>query len=181
MRAYTLDHQSRKTNVHRSCQSERACYDFSWNDSGAICAKPQLTLFIEFSVSNRALPLTNSGFSPQKATRNRIPRLQKLRIVQKSCLGISQTEIAKTEGISRESVNRIVNHSQEAEQFREEMRARWLALAEPAIECLRKKLESGDEDAADFALTILASIGVIEAGVLTNRSNSSRRKLLSAP
>jgi transposase-like protein len=152
---------------------------FQLGHSGAICAKPQLTLFIEFSVSNRALPLTNSGFSPQKATRNRIPSLQKLRIVQKSCLGVSQTEIAKTEGISRESVNRIVNHSGEAEQFREEMRARWLALAEPAIECLRRKLESGDEDAADIALTILASVGVIEPGIsVINRSNRSRRKLL---
>ena len=98
-------------------------------------------------MSNRAVPpnVNHSGLSTQKTTRNRIPRLQKLRIVQKSCLGMSQTTIAKSEGICRESVNRIVNHSQEAEQFREEMRARWLALAEPAIECLRKKLESGDE------------------------------------
>jgi hypothetical protein len=93
---------------------------------------------------------------------------------------MSQTEIAKSEGICRESVNRVVNHSQEAGQFREEMRGRWLALCEPAIEALRRKLESGDEDAADIALTILASVGVIEAGVLINRSNRSRRKLLSS-
>jgi hypothetical protein len=135
-------------------------------------------------MSNRALPLpdvNNSDLLPQKTTRNRIPRLQKLRIMQKSCLGISQTEIAKSEGICRESVNRIVNHSAEAEQFREEMRARWLALAEPAIEALRRKLESGGEDAADIALTILTSFGVIEAGLVVNRSNRSRRKLLSAP
>jgi transposase len=140
-------------------------------------------LFIEFAMSNRAAPLltvNNWGFSPQKATRNRIPRLQKLRIVHKSCLGMSQTEIAKSENICRESVNRIVNHSAEAEQFREEMRARWLALCEPAIECLRKKLESGDEDAADIALTILASVGVIESGLVVNRSNRSRRKLLGS-
>jgi hypothetical protein len=140
-------------------------------------------LFIEFAMSNRALPLpdvNNSGFSPQKATRNRIPRLQQLRIVHKSCLGMSQTEIAKSEGICRESVNRVVNHSQEAEQFREAMRARWLALCEPAIECLRKKLESGDDDAADIALVVLASCGVIEPGIsVINRSNRSRRKLLS--
>jgi transposase-like protein len=140
-------------------------------------------LFIEFSMLNRALPLpddNNSGLSPQKATRNRIPRLQKLRIVQKSCLGMSQTEIAKSEGICRETVNRVVNHSQEAELFREEMRARWLALAEPAIECLRKKLESGDEDAADIALTILASIGVIEPSLVFKHSNRCRKKLLSS-
>jgi hypothetical protein len=133
---------------------------------------------------NRAVPrpdVNNSDFSPQKATRNRIPRLQKLRIVQKSCLGMSQTKIAASEGISRESVNRVVNHSPEAERFREEMRARWLALAEPAIECLRKKLEGGDDDAADIALTILASIGVIESGILlVNRSNRSRKRLLSS-
>jgi transposase-like protein len=137
-------------------------------------------LFIEFAMSNRAVPLPDvdhSGLSPQKATRNRIPRLQKLRIVQKSCLGMSQTEIAKTEGICRESVNRVVNHSQEAEQFRDEMRGRWLALCEPAIEAIRRKLESGDEDAADIALTILASIGVIEPSLVANRSNRSRRKL----
>ena len=134
-------------------------------------------------MSNHAAPLltvNNSGLSLQKATRNRIPRLQKLRIVQKSCLGMSQTEIAKTEGICRESVNRVVNHSQEAEQFREEMRARWLALAEPAIEALRRKLESGDEDAADIALTILASVGVIEADLVVNRSNRRGKKLLSS-
>jgi transposase-like protein len=135
-------------------------------------------------MSNRAAPfftVNNSGLSPKKATRNRIPRLQKLRIVQKSCLGMSQTEIAKSENICRETVNRVVNHSSEAEQFREEMRARWLALCEPAIECLRKKLESGDDDAADIALTILASIGVIEPGIsVINRSNRSRKKLLSS-
>jgi transposase-like protein len=134
-------------------------------------------------MSNRAAPLltvNNSGFSPKKATRNRIPRLQKLRIVQKSCLGVSQTEIAKTENISRESVNRIVNHSVEAEHFRDEMRARWLGLCEPAIEALRRKLQTGDEDAADIALTILASVGVIEPGLVFNRSNRSRRKLLGS-
>jgi hypothetical protein len=93
---------------------------------------------------------------------------------------MSQTEIAKTEGICRESVNRVVNRSAEAEQFREEMRRRWLSLCEPAIEALRRKLESGDEDAAEIALTILASVGVIEPGiVVVNRSNRSRRKLLS--
>jgi hypothetical protein len=91
---------------------------------------------------------------------------------------VSQTEIAKTENISRESVNRIVNHSPEAAHFKEEMRGRWLALCEPAIEALRWKLESGDDDAADIALTILASLGVIEPGILViNRSNRSRRKL----
>jgi transposase-like protein len=135
-------------------------------------------------MSNRAVPFStvnNSGLSPKKSTRNRIPRLQKLRIVQESCLGVSQTEIAKTENISRESVNRIVNHSVEAEHFRDEMRARWLALAEPAIECLRKKLEAGGEGAADIALTILASLGVIEPGLVVKHSNRSRRKLLSSP
>jgi transposase-like protein len=140
-------------------------------------------LFIEFAMSNRALPLpdvNNSGLSPQKATRNRIPRLQKLRIVQKSCLGMSQTKIAKSEGLSRESINRVVNHSQEAEQFREEMRGRWLALCEPAIEAIRRKLESGDEDAAETALTILASVGVIEPSLVFKHSNRCRKKLLSS-
>jgi hypothetical protein len=136
-------------------------------------------LFIEFAMSNRAVPLltvNHSGCSPQKATRNRIPRLQKLRIVQKSCLGMSQTKIAKSEGICRESVNRIVNHSVEAEHFRDEMRARWLGLCEPAIEAVRRKLESGDEDAADFALIVLASVGVIEPGLVFKHSNRSCRK-----
>jgi hypothetical protein len=93
---------------------------------------------------------------------------------------MSQTEIAKSEGICRESVNRVVNHSAEAEQFREEMRGRWLALCEPAIEAVRRKLESGDEDAADIALTILASVGVIEPGLVFKHSNRSRKKLLSS-
>ena len=131
------------------------------------------------------LPEVNhSGFTPKKGTRNRVPRLQKLRIVQNSCLGMSQTEIARSERLSRECVNRIVNHSSEADQFKEEMRARWLALCEPAIECLRRKLESGDKDAIEIALIILASLGVIEPGILvinrSGRSNRSRRKLLSS-
>ena len=90
-------------------------------------------------MSNRAEPFSQVNHStnfPEKTTRNRVSRLQKLRIMQKSCLGLSQTEIAKSEGLARESVNRIVNHSPEAEQFREEMRLKWLALCEPAIDSL---------------------------------------------
>jgi hypothetical protein len=103
--------------------------------------------------------------------------------MQKSCLGLSQTEIAKSEGLARESVNRIVNHSSEAEQFRDEMRLKWLALCEPAIECVRRKLESDDEDAADIAFLVLATCGVIEPETVVNqigRYGRSRRRPLSS-
>jgi hypothetical protein len=103
-----------------------------------------------------------------------------LRIVQKSCLGLTQKEIAASEGLSRESINRVVNHSVEAEEFKAEMRGRWLALCEPAIEAVLRKLESGDENAADIALTILASVGVVEPGLVFRYSNRSRRKLFSS-
>ena len=128
-------------------------------------------------MSNRAEPLSqvNQSDFPEKTTRNRVPRLQKLRIMQKSCLGMSQTEIAKSEGLTRESVNRIVNHSPEAEQFRDEMRAKWLALCEPAIECVRRKLQSDDEDAVDIAFLVLASCGVIEPEILVNQTGCSNR------
>jgi hypothetical protein len=59
------------------------------------------------------------------------------------------------------------------------MRERWLALCETAIEALRRRLESGDEDAADIALTILASVGVVEPGLVFKHSNRSRKKPLS--
>ena len=128
-------------------------------------------------MSNRAVPVSkvNQSDFPEKTTRNRVPRLQKLRIMQKSFLGLSQTEIAKSEGLARESVNRIVNHSSEAEQFREEMRLKWLALCEPAIECVRRKLESDDEDAVDIAFLVLASCGVIEPETVVNRPLCSAR------
>jgi hypothetical protein len=95
--------------------------------------------------------------------------------MQKSCLGLSQTEIAKTEGLARESVNRIVNHSPEAEQFREEMRLKWFALCEPAIECVRRKLESDDEDAVDIAFLVLSTCGVIEPEIIVNQTGRSSR------
>jgi DNA-binding XRE family transcriptional regulator len=126
---------------------------------------------------NRAKPFSrvNQPNFPEKTTRNRVSRLQKLRIMQKSCLGLSQTEIAKTEGLARESVNRIVNHSPEAEQFKDEMRLKWFALCEPAIECVRRKLESDDEDAVDIAFLVLATCGVIEPEIVVNRPGCSSR------
>ena len=129
-------------------------------------------------MSNRAelfSQVNHSTSSPGKTTRNRVSRLQKLRIMQKSCLGLSQTEIAKTEGLARESVNRIVNHSPEAEQFREEMRLKWFALCEPAIECVRRKLESDDEDAVDIAFLVLSTCGVIEPEIIVNQTGRSSR------
>jgi hypothetical protein len=94
---------------------------------------------------------------PAKKTRNRIPQIQRLRVMEKYALGHNQTAIAKQEGLNRETIGRIVK-SAEMESFTEEIRERWRGLCDDAIEVLRQKLKEGDKE---IALRILESNGVI--------------------
>ena len=65
--------------------------------------------------------------------RNRIPPIQRLRVMEKYALGTNQTAIARDENLNRESVGRIVK-SAEMEAFTEEIREHWRALCENAVE-----------------------------------------------
>ena len=57
---------------------------------------------------------------PAKKMRNRIPPVQRLRVMEKYALGTNQTAIARDENLNRESVGRIVK-SAEMEAFTEEI------------------------------------------------------------
>jgi hypothetical protein len=80
-----------------------------------------------------------------------------MRIMQKYVVGKTQTNIAKEEGVDRESIRRIVR-SPELTVYVEEKRELWRGLCDPAIEVLRQKLKEGDKD---VALRVLESNGVI--------------------
>ena len=74
---------------------------------------------------------------PAKKTRNRIPPIQRLRVMEKYALGTNQTEIARQEGLNRESIGRIVR-SEEMQAFTEEIRESWRGLCENAIQSVRR-------------------------------------------
>ncbi len=94
---------------------------------------------------------------PAKKKRNRIPQIQRLRVMEKYALGHNQTAIAKQEGINRETVGRIVK-CPEMDAYVEEKRELWRGLCDPALEVLRQKLKEGDKE---VALRILESNSVI--------------------
>jgi len=80
-----------------------------------------------------------------------------MRIMQKYVVGKSKTDIAKEEGIDRESVRRIVK-APEMDAYVEAKRELWRGLCDDALEVVRQKLKEGDKD---VALRVLASNGVI--------------------
>ena len=94
---------------------------------------------------------------PAKKKRNRIPPVQRLRVMEKYALGHNQTAIAKQERINRETVGRIVK-CPEMDAYVEEKRELWRGLCDPALEVLRQKLKEGDKE---VALRILETNGVI--------------------
>ena len=94
---------------------------------------------------------------PAKKMRNRIPPVQRLRVMEKYALGTNQTAIAREEGINRETVGRIVK-CHEMDAYVEEKRELWRGLCDDALEVLRQKLKEGDKE---VALRILESNGVI--------------------
>ena len=100
---------------------------------------------------------------------NRISINQRMRIMQKFVVGKSKTDIAKEEGIDRESVRRIVK-APEMDSYVEAKRELWRGLCDDALEVVREKLKEGDKD---VALRILESNGVIPAPGLTFNHNIS--------
>ena len=88
---------------------------------------------------------------------HRIGINQRMRILQKFVAGKTKIDIAKEEGIDRESVRRIVK-APEMDSYVEAKRELWRGLCDPAIEVLRQKLKEGDKE---VALRILESNGVI--------------------
>ena len=94
---------------------------------------------------------------PAKKVRNRIPPVQRLRVMEKYAMGTNQTAIAREEGLNRETIGRIVK-SAEMEAFTEEIRERWRGLCDLAIKTLVQKLQEGDKS---VAFRVLESNSVI--------------------
>jgi hypothetical protein len=90
---------------------------------------------------------------------NRIGVNQRMRIIQKYVVGKTQVDIAKEEGIDRESVRRIVK-APEMDSYVEAKRELWRGLCDNALEVVREKLKEGDKE---VALRVLESNGVIPA------------------
>jgi hypothetical protein len=89
--------------------------------------------------------------------RNRIPPIQRLRVMEKYALGTNQTAIAWEEGLNRESIGRIVK-SAEMEAFTEEIRERWRGLCDAAVESVRRLIAKDDRATV---LRVLESNGII--------------------
>ena len=94
---------------------------------------------------------------PAKKVRNRIPPIQRLRVMEKYALGQNQTEIARQEGLNRETIGRIVK-SGEMEQFTEEIRGRWRGLCDSAVESIRRLIAKDDKQAV---FRVLESNGIV--------------------
>jgi hypothetical protein len=88
---------------------------------------------------------------------NRIGVNQRMRIMHNYVVGKTQVDIAKEEGIDRESVRRIVK-APEMDSYVEAKRELWRGLCDDALEVVREKLKEGDKE---VALRILESNGVI--------------------
>jgi hypothetical protein len=94
---------------------------------------------------------------PAKKMRNRIPPVQRLRVMEKYALGTNQTAIARDENLNRESVGRIVK-SAEMEAFTEEIRERWRGLCNSAVESVRRLIAKDDKQTV---FRVLESNGII--------------------
>jgi hypothetical protein len=96
---------------------------------------------------------------PAKKMRHRIPQIQRLRVMEKYALGTNQTEIARQEGLNRESIGRIAK-SAGMEAFTEEIRESWRGLCQNAIQSVRRLIARDDKQAV---FRVLESNGVIPA------------------
>jgi hypothetical protein len=94
---------------------------------------------------------------PAKQTRNRIPPVKRIRVMQRYASGENQTAIARNENLNRESVARIVK-SAEMEAFTEEIRESWRGLCESAVESVRRLIAQDDRPTV---LRVLESNGII--------------------
>ena len=94
---------------------------------------------------------------PSKKMRNRVPLVQRIRVMQRYTSGENQTAIARNENLNRESVGRIVK-SAEMEAFTEEIRERWRGLCDAAIESVSRLIAKDDRPTV---LRVLESNGII--------------------
>ena len=81
---------------------------------------------------------------PAKKVRNRIPPVQRIRVMQRYACGQNQTAIAKQEGLNRESIGRIVK-SAEMEAFSRKKFGNWRGLCENAIQSVRRLIAKDDK------------------------------------
>jgi hypothetical protein len=88
---------------------------------------------------------------------NRIGINQRQRIMQKYVVGKTKVDIAREEGIDRETVRRIVR-CPEMDAYVEEKREMWCGLCDDALETIRRLLRENDRE---VALRVLESAGVI--------------------
>jgi hypothetical protein len=110
---------------------------------------------------------------PAKTTRNRIPPVQRVRVMQLYASGENQTAIARQEGINRETVGRIVK-SAEMESYTEQIRERWRGLCDAAIESVRRLIAQDDKQAV---FRVLESNGIVAPqGQVQNFSSSGAPK-----
>jgi hypothetical protein len=106
---------------------------------------------------------------PTKKPRNRIPPVQRLRVMEKYALGRNQTAIAREEKINRESVARIVK-SAEMDAFTEEIRERWRGLCDSAVESVRRLIAKDDKQTVFRVLEsngIIPPLGQVQSSVQT--------------
>src|SRR5579862_4831080 len=85
------------------------------------------------AVNQSAAKQTALVTQPKPSKRHRIPAPQRIRVMELYALGKNQTQIAREEGLNRETVHKIVNSSEMGE-FIEEMRSSFRGLSELAIE-----------------------------------------------
>jgi hypothetical protein len=106
----------------------------------------------------RPVATAQAAIQPKPAKkRNRIPPIQRLRVMEKYAMGRNQTAIARDENLNRESVGRIVK-SAEMEAFTEEIRERWRGLCDAAVESVRRLIARDDKQAV---FRVLESNGII--------------------
>jgi hypothetical protein len=103
-------------------------------------------------------PAATAAIQPKPAKkRNRIPPVQRIRVMQRYASGENQTAIARQEEINRETVGRIVK-SAEMEAFTEEIRERWRGLCGAALESVRRLIAKDDKQTV---FRVLESNGII--------------------
>jgi hypothetical protein len=117
--------------------------------------------------AKEAPPVESPEIPRLRRNGNRIGVNQRMRIMQKYVVGKTKTDIAKEEGIDRESVRRIVR-APEMDSYVEAKRELWRGLCDDALEVLRQKLRDGDKE---VALRVLESNSVIPAPGVTFNHN----------
>ena len=110
---------------------------------------------------------------PAKRTQNRVPPIQRIRVMQRYACGQNQTAIARQEGLNRETIGRIVK-SAEMDAFTEEIRERWRGLCDSAVESVRRLIANDDKQTV---YRVLESNGILAPqGQIQNLSAQTAAK-----